>query len=179
MITDAVTTRYTLTLFKSSIAEDNLESVNKDMLSISRIFSDNPALEIFLNNPVISAESKLNVLQKTFKSSISELSDRLLILLYHKKRLEFLRKIAHHFESVYNEHHNLISGIIFSAKLLTPDQIQKISDKFAKDKNKKFVLSNRVDPKLIGGFKIQLGDTIIDWSIKNKLESLKAKLLAS
>lgn len=74
-------------------------------------------------------------------------------------------------------HQGVIRGTVFVTTGLSADQIQKLEDKLSKSTGKRIVLSQKIDPEILGGLVVHLGDKVIDNSFKKKLDGMKDELL--
>ena len=110
----------------------------------------------------ISENSKLEVLFKNF-----------LNFLITKRRFFYVEQILNNFIEICSEKRGELKAEIKSAKELTQDEINKITNELSNNFNSKIKLKYKYDQSLIGGLVIQVGSTMIDTSIKNKLQKYK------
>ena len=100
-------------------------------------------------------------------------------LLIRKNRVHLFAEIPAAFINYFESHKNILRATIKSVQKLSDEQLAKIKSKIMQKTGAGEVLvKNIVDPKLIAGIQIKMGDTIIDANIKNKLTQLKRKLAA-
>ena len=173
------THRYAKTFFKLSLEKDNIDDVVKDMKSIARILRTTSGLRAFLSNPIVSNEMVNNLLLNKIKDGVNPLTMKFFNLLLKKNRVHLIPEIPRAFIAYYEAHKNILRATIKSVQKLSDDQILAITEKLKiKTGAKDIQIKNIVDPKLIAGIQVKIGDTIIDANIKNKLVQLKRKLAA-
>lgn len=165
--------RYAKALLDLSIDQKKDDGVNKDMLLIAGTISENKDLQIMLKSPVIKAKSKKDVLMAIFKTSVNNISEGLILQLIENKRLELLGEIAKQYTIIYDYHKGTQVAKVTSAYALTADLKAKVLQKITDLVGKKVDLENIVDPSLIGGFVLRVGDKQFDASISGKLNKLR------
>ncbi|MBU0598021.1 ATP synthase F1 subunit delta [Patescibacteria group bacterium] len=122
------------------------------------------------------AVSLYEILQEVQDDKVPEVLGNFVKLLVWNKDLSQADKIINVFGKYANEQENILELIITSAKKLDQDVKNNIVKQLASSLNKKIEINELVDPGLIGGAKLQYGDTIIDGSIKRRLELLGESL---
>ncbi|WP_235832588.1 F0F1 ATP synthase subunit delta [Acetivibrio mesophilus] len=173
-----VNTRYAEALIDVTEEKNSTNEVLNDFATILKLFEENPEFYSFLLNPQVLIETKKKAMQNVFGGRIEEELLNLLMLLLDKGRLKNIRSIMDEYSRMADERKDILRMKIISAFPLEDMQIDKIKEKYRKLYNKtdvkaKFVL----DESLIGGIRIQIGDKIIDDSIKARLMSLKEIML--
>lgn len=113
------------------------------------------------------------------KHKVDPLTAQFLQFLAQKGRLGLLTVIAREFESLYFEYKEILKVKIVSARELNNDQIKSIAVRLKARFHMDIQHDLEIDPRLIGGFKIQVGDTIYDYSIQSQLEKFKNQILSS
>jgi F-type H+-transporting ATPase subunit delta len=168
--------RYVKSLLGLAIEKNALESVHNDMLFFSRVNDENKAFTLMLRSPVISHDKKGEILKRIFKGKVHDLTMAFLDIITKKNREPLLPSIAKEFHNAYNENKGIgkatvISAVPLDAKLRGDFEslVRKYSEK------KQVELIEKVDPEMIGGFVLNVGDRQIDASIRNKLKALKVK----
>jgi F-type H+-transporting ATPase subunit delta len=152
--------------------------VSADLKALDETFRKLPSLARFLANPIRGSEEKAALLAPATEK-LSPLTKRFLKLLEIKNRLALLPAIAEEYGIQEERKRNIERATVISAAALGAEQLQKLTRALeSKRPGKTFILTNRIDPSLIAGFRIVEGDTITDASIKNKLELLRQKLAA-
>ena len=138
---------------------------------------DNHAAGLFLTSPVEPAEKKQGVLAELLPGVSTEVQ-RFLAILAHRDRLELVPEIATQFRRLVNEHRGIAVALVTTAIPIDDRQKAVIASRLGRRLGKTVVLEERVDPSILGGVIAQVGDTVIDGSIRGRLERLRRTLTA-
>lgn len=160
-----------------SIAEkQNKEAiVNKDMQLIENTIANSKELQSFFNNPVFKAEEKLKVVNAVFGDKIDEITKNVIQLLLKSKRISLLPFVAKQYQNLYKKSQNVASAVATTAVPLTDTLKEKFITKIKQETGQDVSLQNNVDPSIIGGYILQIGDKQIDASISGELNNLSRK----
>ena len=172
-----ITKRYTQALFDLSRESKKLEVVHRDLKKINELISKSEELEAFLNNPTVTTQQRKEILSKIFKNKFDQLTFKFVNFLDHKNRLNFLKDICSAFETYYLDAKNVLKVQITSSIALNKAQVRDIQKHFGARLQKEIEPQVDVDPELIGGVKIQDGDTVYDYSIRTQLEAFRRNLI--
>lgn len=154
--------------------EKNLaEVVNTDLQLIIDTLETNNNLKVILQNPVIKAGVKKTVLTKVFESKINGITQGLLNLLIEKKRLNILEAVAKEYTIIFDFDMGIEVAKVTTAIPLTKKLENTILEKIKSLTGKAVTIKNTVNPDLIGGFILRIGDLQYDASITGKLNLLK------
>jgi F-type H+-transporting ATPase subunit delta len=168
--------RYVKSLIGLAIEKNVLENVHNDMQLFAKVSEENRSFNIMLKSPVIPHHKKSDILEKLFKSKVNPLTMGFFDIITKKNREPLLPAIAREFHNAYNEYKGIRKATVTSASPLDANLRTQFNDVVKKLSNKSQVeLVERVDPEMIGGFVLNVGDRQIDASIKNKIKSLKVK----
>jgi F-type H+-transporting ATPase subunit delta len=138
---------------------------------------DNHAAALFLTSPVEAADKKRGVLRELLPGVSPEVQ-RFLGILAHRDRLDLVPEIATVFERLVNEHKGIAVAQVTTAVPIDERQKTVIASKLARRLGKTIVLETRVDPNILGGVVAQVGDDVIDGSVRGRLERLRRRLTA-
>jgi F-type H+-transporting ATPase subunit delta len=164
--------RYAKAILEISQSKGNETVVNNDMNTIAETVSTNLELREFLSSPVIKGEVKWSSLLEIFANVQSE-TKSLFQLLHANRRFELLGNIAFQFNMLFDEVKGIEIAIVTTAFPITPDLEIKVMAKIATFSNKKITIQNIVDPSIIGGFILRIGDKQYNASVSNRLRELK------
>jgi F-type H+-transporting ATPase subunit delta len=164
--------RYAKAILDFATDAQKAELVNTDMTLISETISGNKELKDFLYNPTIKQEVKQAALLEVF-ATIQPESKKLFQLLLENKRFEILQQIASQYNKLYDESQGLETAIVTTAFAITPELEQLVKAKIASFSSKTMTIINQVDPTIIGGFILRIGDMQYNASVANKLQELK------
>ena len=169
--------RYAKSLLSLALEQGAVDAVHTDMLLVRQAITDSKELKSLLVSPIVKSDKKTAILSEIFKGKISELSDKFIALVTSKGRESFLPSIAVAYEEAYRTHKNISTVEVTSAIALSEEQKKKILALAAKQGVENAEVVEKVDPSLIGGFVMRMGDRQIDTSISNKINALKQELI--
>jgi F-type H+-transporting ATPase subunit delta len=138
---------------------------------------DNQAAGLFLTSPVESSEKKQAVLAELLPNVSVEVQ-RFLAILAHRDRMELVPEIATQFRRLLNEYRGIAVAQVTTAVPIDDRQKAVIASRLGRRLGKTVTLEERVDPSILGGVIAQVGDTVIDGSIRGRLERLRRTLTA-
>jgi len=147
--------------------------VNNSMRLIAQTIADSHELQVALNSPVIKAADKIKVLKAVFSDAIDQISLGLIGLLAENKRLPLLEMISKQYTVLF-DHDKLIEvAKVTTAIPLTDELKSKVLAKIKSLTGNEATIENVVNPAIIGGFVLRVGDIQYDASIANNLNELK------
>ncbi len=168
--------RYVKAFFEWTKSEGNLEEAAKDMMQSEQIMTQNPDLVRFLKNPTIGNKQKLDILKKIFGEKWSSATWKLVDLLAAKDRLDILDEIVVRFGQLYKRLLGTVEAELITATPVNDDIQQAFLEKVKEITGQSKVhLLNKVEPEIIGGYILKIGDLRIDDSIRGKLNQIKAQ----
>ena len=167
--------RYAKAILEIADSKKSAAEVSVDMALIATTIAGNLELHSFIQNPLIKTDTKKDVVLEVF-ASVNAVTKSLFHLLLENKRFEILEAIA----SEYNNLFDIMNGVEV-AKVITAIPMDaaleaKVLAKIATFSNKKITIENTVDPSIIGGFILRIGDKQYNASIANRLQVLKREL---
>jgi F-type H+-transporting ATPase subunit delta len=148
-----------------------------DALEQASAVYDHPAALSFLTSPVEPAERKQAVLRELLPRVAPEVH-RFLAILARRDRLELVPEIAATFQRLLNEYRNVAVATVTTAVEIDDAQRSRIATKLGQRLGKTVVVQSRVDPSTLGGVVAQVGDNVIDGSVRGRLERLRRTLTA-
>jgi F-type H+-transporting ATPase subunit delta len=166
--------RYVKSLLGLAIEKNVLDEVHQDMLLFSRVVDENRSFGLMLKNPIIRHDKKRDILEQLFKGKVNPITMAIFDILTRKNREPLLPTIAREFHNSYNLYKGIGKATVITAVPLDNHlrnellgMVKKISERTEVE------LIEKVDPSLIGGFVLNVGDRQIDSSLKSKLKALK------
>lgn len=167
-------TRYAKSVLGLAKERGELGDVHDDFILIAQVCDQNKDFVNMLKSPLIFSDKKQEIIDLIFgKHFKSELTKNFLQIIIRKKREPYLRDIAIVFLDLYDQEKNITRGTLTSASALTDDQRKLILDQVEKDLGTTFNLEEEIDPELIGGFVLRVGDRLFDGSIAASVRQLK------
>jgi F-type H+-transporting ATPase subunit delta len=168
--------RYVKSLLQLAVEKNVLDEVHQDMLLFSKVVQENKQFELLLESPIIKHDKKREILQAVFKGKVNDLTFAIFDILTRKNREPLLPAIALQFHTAYNEYKQIGKATVTTAAPLDEAlraEIRAMVQELSKMKSVE--LTEKIDPTMIGGFVLNVGDRQIDASLKNKLKSLQLK----
>lgn len=180
MAESRATWRYVKSLLDLAIERNVVEEVHRDMLLFSDTVSKNRSLELLLQNPIIKHDKKLQILKLIFAGKVHSLTIAFFDIITRKNREPLLAGIARQFHNAYNDYKGIGKATVTTAVPLD-DKLRAEIEKLARaysDKQQIELIEN-VEPDLIGGFVLKVGDRQVDASIRSKLRTLEVEFTAN
>ena len=165
--------RYAKAILNLAKDTESETAVNDDMLFISNTIAENKDLAVMLNSPIVKAVDKMNVLNALFEGKVHTITLGLFHLLQDNKRIAMLKSIAAKYAIVYDFLKHTQVAKVTTADALTPEVEQLVLDKVVALTGKKANLENVINPAILGGFILRVGDVQYDASISNYLNELR------
>lgn len=178
MLKGAVARRYAQALYEIAEATNNLLVLEQELKAVAETVEGSKELQKALYHPQVLPAEKKKVLQALFGSTYSKETMNFLGLLVDKRRENYIVGIAAEFVALANKSRNAAAATITSAAELNEEQKQEILKVLAKLSGKEVDPTFAVDPSLIGGVVVRIGDKVIDGSIKTRLATLKSRLMS-
>lgn len=177
MLNKAVARRYAAAFFSLALEKGLVDSLEKELAEVVKTVDENPELQRFLENPMVVVTEKKKVVDEVFGGRLSELTLDFLKVVLDKRREAYLKEIYNEFVKRANEARNLVDVEVTSAKELSQADLTALEARLVKMTGKQVRLTTKVDPALIGGLVVRIGDRVIDGSVTKRLELLREALL--
>jgi len=170
--------RYSLALYELASDSNVLSQVEDQSSSILNLISSNEDFLGLIKDPTISQEDLLKVIDKISNDNKFEsLLKNFLSFLITKRRFFYVEQILKSFIETCSKKRGELKAELKSAKELSNDEISKITDELTKNFSSKIKLNYKHDESLIGGLIVQVGSTMVDTSIKNKLQQIENRMI--
>lgn len=166
---------YAEALFSLSEEMNVSDSVLKDALVVSGIFSKYPEYVKLLDTPAVSVPEKLALISESF-SSVENIVMNVIKLLAEKHSVYLFPEITKEYSSLYNESRGVCNAEIISAVALTDSQAMKIKEKLENMTGKTIVIKNTVDKSVLGGIKLRYLGKELDGTLKARLTAIEKSL---
>ena len=178
-MTELASKKWARALIELVIEDDNIskEDVLSDLRSVAETFQSSQELSDVINNPSVSKEEKQIVICKLFQDKILPIVYNFLFALNLKKRINLISDITDEFEKELEELKNIVRVNITSAIDLSDDKKADIRNKVAEKLKKDIKVSWGVDADIIAGLIFNINDTVVDNSIKYKLDKLSESIV--
>lgn len=171
-----VARRYAQALLQIAIEKDNIDFLEKELNdSLATINSDEHLKHIWFSDRILT-EDKKQVFKELFGDKVSNIIVNLLMLLIDKNREAFLPDIFTEYKKQADVTRNIIDAEVRAAVALTDKDFNELTEKLSAMSGKKVRLHTVVDPSLIGGLVVKMGDKVIDGSVIKRLAIMKKNL---
>ncbi|MFN2744600.1 MULTISPECIES: F0F1 ATP synthase subunit delta [Bacillus] len=176
MSESAVSKRYAAALFDIALESKLVDEIEEELTVIRKIFIDHKELNAVLSHPKVPTEKKKQVLKGAF-GSVSTAVLHTLYLLVDRARTKIIPELADEYVKMANRSRQTEDAIVYSVKPLSEEEIASFSEVFAKKAGAASLrVRNEVNPDLIGGVKIRIGNRIFDGSVSGKLARIERQL---
>lgn len=169
---------YAEALLAAALKRNEAENVLAELNALEqRVQRPNPIMAAFFTSGVISRDNKARTIRTVFENRSSELLVNFLLVLNDHDRLNLLRAIHAAYQKLLDERAGRMYVQVRSAVPLAGDQADKLRSELRATFQREPQLETRVDPELLGGLVVQLGDWVYDGSVRTRLQHLKNQIL--
>lgn len=172
-----ISTRYANALMRLASDKNLFEEISADVDLVYNTFRGSRELQVFLKSPVIKSENKVDVLAGLFKGKISPDTLAFLEFIVKKNREELIYLIVQQYIHLRDEKLGRTNAQVVSVLELNDEQKEKLKNRLEELTKKKVRLTFSTDSRLVGGFIVRIGDTVLDASLKRQLELLREQFL--
>jgi F-type H+-transporting ATPase subunit delta len=169
---------YARSLFEVASDQDKLDVVRDQLGEFADALSENRELQVFLFSPYFSTEEKKEGLDRVV-SDADPVILNFLKLLIEKHRTPVLFRIRAEYDALWEEENRLLPVEITSAVELDESIVSQLGERIAEQTDRKVDISSRVDPYILGGIVVQVGNSVLDASVRNRLEQLRKQVAKS
>lgn len=171
-----VASRYAAALYEEAKARDIVERIDEDMEMLQESLKGSRELVRFFESPLISAEKKHAVIDRLFTDRVHDLTLRLLHLLVSKGRDEVTPSFAQAYRNMRDEQEGIVEATVRLAAGLNEREREALARKLQTLTGQQVRLKTSVDPDLLGGIVVRIGDTVYDGSVRHQLERLRTNM---
>ena len=166
---------YARSLFEVAMDQNQLDEIHEQLDEFADVLSENRQLQLFFFSPYFSSDEKKDGVAKVIDGG-NEYFVRFLELLAEKHRLPVLFRIRRELDSLWAKEQRLLEVSVTSAVDLDEETVKGIGKKIEEQTGNRVELTSRVDPDLIGGLVIRVGNMVLDASVRNRLERLRRQV---
>jgi len=175
---DTSASRYSLALYELASESNTLSKIEENSHALLKLISSSKDFNNFIKDPTVTRDSLNQVIEKiTNNFSLEILFKNFLSFLISKRRFFYVQQILKSFNEICSEKRGELKAEIKSAKNLTKDEIDKITQELSNNFKSEIKLNYTHDQSLIGGLVVQIGSTMVDTSIKKKLQQLENRMI--
>lgn len=171
-----VAKRYAKALFEVARERGKIADVEQELQAIDQALRENPDYVRVLEHPNIAASNKVSLLQQVFQGKVSEEVQNTLQLLVERGREALISELATQFSSIANDALGQAQAKVYTARPVTAAESDRIAAIFGQLTGKKIRIENIVDPSLLGGLQVRIGDRLYDGSLSGQLQRMERTL---
>ena len=169
---------YSQALYELASENNLIHDVEKQVSSILELISKSKDFNDLIKDPTNKIEDQLKIMNKiSDQFKFNELVKKFLGFIVSKRRFFYVEKILKDFLTICSNAKGEIQAELSVAKELNKSEINSIKNELSTIFDSKIKLEHKYDPSLIGGLIIKVGSTMIDTSIKNKLQQIEKKMI--
>ena len=166
---------YARSLFEVALESGNLDQVREQLGEVADELHGNRDLQVFFFSPYFSSEEKIQGLSRVVDGA-DPIVLNFLGLLIEKHRMPAIFRIRQRFEALWQAENKVLPVQITSAVELDDSTVRSIGDRIGERTGRKVELTSEVDPDILGGLVLQVGNNVLDASIRNRLDNLRKQV---
>ena len=166
---------YARSLFEVAEEQQKLDVVKQQLDEFAQALHEHRELAVFFFSPYFSAEEKKDGLRKAVQGAEPAFMNFLEALI-ERHRMPVIFRIRTDFELLYDKSNKLLPVTVTSAVELDPETIESLGKRIGEQTGNEIELSSKVDPEILGGIVLRVGNFIMDASIRTRLEQLRREV---
>lgn len=158
-------------------AEEHLEDeITRQMAGVLQIFRENPEYITLLSEPSIPRKERLDLIDKAFGGELQPYLVNFLKVLVDKGMLREFAGCERRVRSLYNRDHGFTEATVTSAVALTQEQRTALLGQLTRRSGGQVVLTERVDPAVMGGLRVEMGGELLDGTVRGHLDEIRRRV---
>jgi F-type H+-transporting ATPase subunit delta len=166
---------YARSLFEVAQEKDDLDAVHEQLGEFADAVAESHDLQVFLFSPYFATDEKIDGLHKAITDAEESLVN-FLELLIEKHRMPAIFRVRRELDRLWQRENKLLPVEVTSAIELDKSTVKQIGDRIGEQTGQKIELSSKVEPDILGGIVVRVGNSIIDASIRARLEQLRKQV---
>jgi F-type H+-transporting ATPase subunit delta len=166
---------YARSLFEVAKEHDALDDVREQLGMFTQALEDDREVAIFFFSPYFSTEEKKDGLHRAVEGA-NPIFMNFLEALLERHRMPAIYRIRARYDALWEEEHKLLAVEVTSAIALDESIVNEIGERIGEQAGRKIELSSKVDPEILGGIVLRVGNFILDASIRNRLNQLRKQV---
>jgi F-type H+-transporting ATPase subunit delta len=172
---EEIATVYARALFEAADDQGKLDEVREQLGQFADALDGDRRLQVFFFSPYFSTHEKVDGLRRTIDGA-EPIFLNFLELLLENHRMPALFRIRREYDRLWKDRNRLLPVQVTSAVELDEETVRNIGDRIAEQTGRKVELSSDVQPDILGGIVVQVGNQVLDASIRNRLETLRKQV---
>lgn len=169
--------RYADAILEVAKSKSEMDRTYEDLKTVSSVYDSSEDLRNFLVHPVIPIKEKKDTIKTIFEGKVTDDVLHFLYILLDKNKLSLLDTILYCYEDAMDEAKNILKVDVVSAVDVDSDQKEALRMKLQNKLQKEIKLHFEINPEIIAGLILKIGDKTIDGSMSNKLDNLQRQLV--
>ncbi len=170
--------RYAEAAFELAHRDEDVDGWANELRLVAAVGAD-PATARLLDNPAVALDDRERLVHEALEGRVRPAVERLAELLVRRGRASMLPAVSAEFDRLLRRERGIVTAVVTSAVPLEDDEIEAVRRKIAEiARGATAEVETRVDESLIGGVTIQIGDRLIDGSVRGRLQRLRAQIVA-
>ena len=175
MIQNRAAIRYAKAILAFALEQKAEHEVQNDFLQLLETVNGSLELADLIESPVLDTATKKTIIEKLFPKQ-SRATQQAMVLLAENQRIDLLTQVAQEYQDRYDALQGIQKAVVTTAVALEASLEKEVLAIAQKMTDQKVVLENRIDPAILGGFILQLGDQQYNASVAQQLQTLKQEL---
>ena len=171
--------RYALALYEVAEKKGKDDEYLVDLREICNLIDNNSDFLEVIKHPQIGTKQKKKTFINIFKGKIDEELLSFLLILIEKDRILFLKEKLKEMEKIHLERLNVLQGIVKTTIPLEEYEYNALVEKLEKKYNKDIILKKIIDPEILGGIYVRIGNDVIDGTVRTRLDDLRKLMLTT
>lgn len=173
---EIIVNRYATALFEIAFDKGAMIQFEEEAKMIKKVLDEEVDYIKILSHPSVIEAEKIELIEKAFAGQVSDEFIGLMALIIKKSRTEYLTSVLEQFIHMAKEASGVLTAAVTSAVPLTNQQLAQIQSNIEQSTGKTIEMDTTVDPSIIGGLIVRVGDKVVDGSIKGQMDALKSQL---
>jgi F-type H+-transporting ATPase subunit delta len=166
---------YSRALFEVAKEHDAIDRIHDELGEFAEALEENRDLQLFFFSPYFSSEEKAEGVERIVDGG-EEHFVNFLKLLAERHRMPALHRIRGEFERMWAEENKLLPVTVTSAVELDERLVNDIGKRIEEQTDRRVELSSNIDPDVLGGLQVQVGNMVLDATVRNRLEQLRKQV---
>ncbi|MFC7391857.1 F0F1 ATP synthase subunit delta [Scopulibacillus cellulosilyticus] len=175
-MSEAVAERYARALFEVAKERETIDAVEEQCQLIGSTINQHRELKSVISHPQINFEDKKAIIEKVFKKDINQEVMNLLKVLIDHRREGIFDEIVDEYTTMANHYRGIVDVVVTTAKPLKEKEKNKLATELGQTLNKKLRIKTKVDPEVIGGILVRIGNRMYDGTMAGKLARFQQEL---
>lgn len=170
---------YGLSLFEVAQEAGQVKDMLDELTQVTDLMEQYPGFQNLLGSPVLSKEERVRLVEEDFNGQVSPYLFNFLKLLAENGRMPHLADITAEYRSLYYEMENIQEVTAVTAVAMPESLQEKLAQRLEKSMGKKILLRNQVEPSVVGGVALKIGNRQMDGTVRTRLEAIGRQIAAA